>query len=221
MRLEKCMWLGVLGLGIAGCGGGDKGSGNGGGSFAAISESLAEPTGTVDETTAGDIGEEFEKVSGTGANGFRDEQIAQSQQTQTVSCPAGGNYTITASGSQSSGRATLDYNSCCYAEGCCTDGSGDWYYSSSQTASYSICGSYDLSSSCGGSEVSLEYSGCMSSDGEWVYSIEVDGETYAVSGSYFGGNGSLEIRGANGTWNCTYSNGTGSCTGSGGNFSFD
>jgi hypothetical protein len=221
MRLGKYMWLGLLGLGIAGCGGDDNDKGSGGGSFAAISESLAEPSGTVDATTAADIGEEFGKVSSAGAGGLRNEQVAQSQQTQTMSCPAGGTYTVTASGSESSGRATLDYNSCCYTAGCCTDGSGDWYYSSSQTASYSICGSYNLEYSCEGVEASLEYSGCLSSTGEWVYRVEVDGETYAVSGSYYDGTGTLEIEGANGSWTCTYNNGAGSCTGTGGNFSFN
>jgi hypothetical protein len=204
---------------IAGCGGDDKGSR--GGSFANIASAIESPTGTVDESTAPEVGAEFEKVSQVSPAGGmrRDAQTAQSGST-SQSCPEGGNFSVQSSGSQSSGQAAISYDNCCFIEGCCFDGSGQMYFSSEQGAEYSYCASYDLDYSCEGTTAAIDFEGCFGTTGELIYVIEVDGETYSVSGSYSGGSGTLEIHGANGTWNCTYSNGGGSCTGSGSTFTF-
>jgi hypothetical protein len=215
------MWFGVLGLTAAACGGDDdKGTSGRSASYQDISASLAEPSGTVDADTAGDIGDEFEKVSGAApAAGLRDDQVAQSN-SFTQECDAGGSISASGSSTESSGRATYSYDNCCFTAGCCVDGDGSIYYSSTAGSSYSYCGSFDVDATCGGSTSSVSYSGCVGTDGEWVYRIEMGGETYAVSGTYSNGNGTLEITGDNGTFTCTYTNHSGSCTGSGGNFSF-
>lgn len=221
MRIYNYVGLTVLGLGLfAACGGDDDEGSSGGGSYSSISESISAPSGTVDATTVGDIGEEFAKISSASAGGVREDAVAQSSQTQEMACPAGGTQTSTASGTQDNATVTIDLDACCYTEGCCTTGGGTWYFAGAQGAEYSICGSYDVTSSCQGSTVSLDYSGCIGSNGQWVYVVEVAGETYAVSGNYANGNGMLEITGANGTWTCTYANGAGNCTGTGGDFTF-
>jgi hypothetical protein len=220
MRAVKFMCFGVLGMLAAGCGGDDdKGSNGGGASYQDITESLAEPSGTVDSDTAGDIGEEFEKVSEAAPAGIRDDQVAQSNGSYSQPCDGGGTISASGSGSESSGNVSFSYDNCCTA-GCCIDGAGSLYYSTDTSAAFSYCGNYDIDFTCDGSSSSANFSGCAGTNGEWVYRIEVAGETYAVSGSYSNGNGELEIRGANGTFNCTYTNGSGSCTGSGGSFSF-
>jgi len=137
-----------------------------------------------------------------------------------VSWAAGGSLNAAGSGDQSSGHSTALYDDCCVAANCCIDGSADIYFSTEQGAAYSYCGSYDLSYSCEGTTTALTYEGCVGSTGEQIYVIEVDGDTYAVSGTYSNGSGTLEISGENGTWTCTYSNGSGSCTGTGGTFEF-
>jgi hypothetical protein len=223
IRFERCLGFGVAALALAGlgagCGGGD--SSGGGGSFASIQSSIASPTGTVDETTAADVGAQFEKVSSSGmAMGMRrDAQVAQSG-SQTLECEAGGSMSSSGSGNESSGQVTASYDNCCMIEDCCTDGIAKIYFSSDQTASYTFCGSYDFSYSCEGTTADLKFNGCFGSSGEWVYVVEVDGESYAVSGAYANGSGELEITGANGTWTCTYTNAGGTCTGTSGNFEF-
>ena len=93
--------------------------------------------------------------------------------------------------------------------------------SSEASASYSYCYDASLSFTCDSESAHIDYSGCINASGQMVYVIEVDGETFAVSGYYAAGSGTLEITGANGTFTCTYSGGSGSCTGSGGeSFSF-
>lgn len=223
MRAEKLMWSSVLGLLAAACGGDDDGGGGGSRpqSYQAIAESIASPSGTVDESTVGDIGEEFEKISAAPAGGVRDDQVAQSN-TYTQECTGGGSISVNASGNESAANISYAYNNCCEA-GCCMDGSGTAYYSEATSADFTFCGSYDLDMTCDGSSTSVDFSGCVGSDFQWSYLITVDGESYAVSGSYSDGDGTLEIRGANGTWTCTYTDGSGSCTGTGstsGSFTF-
>lgn len=224
IRIERCVGFGALALALAGtvggCGGGGSSSG-GGGSFANIQSSIASPTGTVDASTAADVGAEFEKVSGAdvAAGMRRDGQVAQTG-TQSIQCEAGGSMTSSGSGSQSSGQVTTRYDACCLIEDCCTDGSADIYFSSDQAESFTFCGSYDVRYSCDGVTADLNFDGCFGATGEWVYVIEVGGQSYAVSGSYANGSGELEITGANGTWTCTYTSDAGSCTGTGGTFEF-
>jgi hypothetical protein len=210
----------ALGGAFAGCGGDDEGSR--GGSFTSIASAIESPSGTVDETTAPEVGTEFEKVSQVSlAGGTRkDAQTAQSS-SGTQSCPEGGSFNVEGSGNQSSGEATVSYDDCCFIEDCCFDGNAEMYFSSGDgAAEYTYCASYDLDYSCEGDSATISFEGCFGTMGQLIYVIEVEGETYSVSGNYSGGSGMLEIRGANGTWNCTYSNGGGSCSGSGGSFTF-
>lgn len=216
MRAEKLMWFSVLGLLAAACGGDDEGGGNASPrSYQAITESMAEPSGTVDQSTAGDIGEEFEKISAAPAGGIRDDQVAQQGGNYTEQCTGGGSISVSASGNESAANVSYAYNDCCQA-GCCMDGSGTAYYASATNAAFTYCGSYDLDMTCDGASSSVNFSGCFGSDFKWSYLITVDGETYSVSGSYTDGDGTLDIRGANGTWTCVYTDGSGSCTGTGG-----
>ena len=141
-------------------------------------------------------------------------------QSGTSQCAEGGSISGSGSGSESNGEATVSYDACCVAEACCMDGNAHIFYSSDQNAPYMYCASYDMTYDCDGTSAALEFEGCISSDGEQVYVLEVNGNTYTVSGYYSEGSGSLEIRGANGSWTCTYSGSGGTCTGSGGNFEF-
>jgi len=222
-RIGRSLGLGApllaLAGAFAGCGSDDDG-GSRGGSFSSITSAIESPTGTVDENSVAEVGTEFEKVvqAEVPSGMRRDAQTAQS--SGTVSCPAGGSLSAAGSGDQSSGHSTAQYNDCCVAANCCIDGSADIYFSTEQGAAYSYCGSYDLTYSCEGTTTALSYEGCVGSTGEQIYVIEVDGGTYAVSGSYSNGSGTLEITGENGTWTCTYSGAGGSCTGTGATFEF-
>ncbi len=208
----------ALSLGIMACGdsGGSNGAAKRGGeSYTAIRDALASPTGTVSASTAPEIGVEFEKVTGTSSTA---KQKQASAQTQT--CSGGGTISVTAEGDQNSATSVIDYDNCCEST-CCTDGGGVWYFSTVQGSEYSYCGNYKLQISCETSETtSVQYEGCVGSSGTWVYVVRVGGETYAVTGSYYDGNGTLEVTGANGSFSCTYTDGSGSCTGTGGSFDF-
>lgn len=202
---------------LAACGGDDGGGGGGlGASFGDIADKIAEPTGTVSATTAPEVAVEFERISQNGAA----SGPKQGGATQEMACPAGGKMTITAEGNQSQARSVIDYDSCCYEASCCVNGGGTWFFSTQAGASYSYCGSYSIEATCGGeTATAVNYEGCFSATG-WVYSIKVAGESFAVTGNYSNGNGTLEVTGANGSFTCSYTNGSGSCTGSSGEFSF-
>jgi hypothetical protein len=206
---------------FAGCGGDDEGSPSRGGSFSSIQSAIESPTGTVDETTAAEVGVEFEKVASVdvAAGSRRSAQTAQSS-SASQDCADGGSISASGTGTETSGQGSITYDSCCVTPGCCIDGKVDVFYSSEQSAPYLTCGSYDLSYSCDGTTADLTYEGCVGRTGEQLYVIEVDGATYTVSGSYADGSGTLEIRGVNGTWSCTYSDASGSCSGSSGDFDF-
>ena len=210
------MAVGFVSLGMVSCGGGSSG---GGSSYSGIQQSMAHPTGKLASSNANNVANEFEKIDSSAASGRRIK--GGTSQSQTVNCPAGGSYSVVASGGQSSGKATLDYNQCCYEASCCIDGSGDWYYSSDSSANYSMCGSYSLTVSCESESGTINYQGCLNSaSGDWTYVITVEGKTYAVSGYYSDGSGELKVTDSTGTYTCTYSQGAGSCTGSGGTFTF-
>jgi hypothetical protein len=192
-------------------------------SYSSITEQISKPTGTVSETTVAKVGEKFETASSNNFMGVRqDDQVAATgRASTTVPCGAGGNVSVSGSGNESSGRVAMKYNDCCFSAGCCASGNGNMFYSSEQSADYNYCASYDMDYSCLGSSASLEYSGCFSLSGKAIMLIDVDGESYAVSGTRSGGTGTLEIRGANGAWTCTFSSGSGSCSStSGASFSF-
>jgi hypothetical protein len=210
-------------LGLVACGGDDgDGGGSGGGSFGAIANSIAMPTGTVDMETVPAIADEFEKVRSGSAGG---ERFEQSNQNIMMACPAGGSSNTMASGNQSAVTGHVTYDNCCYTSAdCCISGDSTFYFStngaqSDSTQNYMQCVEYAVTSTCGGSAVNLDYEGCFSNTGVWTYVVRIEGESFAVSGNYSGGNGTLEIRGANGNYTCTYTNGSGSCTGDG-SFSF-
>lgn len=219
MYIRTITFLAISSVSFLACGGSDdEGGSSASGSYGAISDGIQNPTGTVDETTAGAVGEEYGKIAASSGAGAALAKASTAM--QTVSCTMGGNFTVEASGTQSSGESTLSYNDCCYVADCCMNGGGHWYYSTDTSAAFSYCGSYDIDYACTGVTSSLEYSGCFSATGEWTYLVEVGGETFAVNGTYYDGSGSLEIHGGNGMWTCTYSGGSGSCTGSSGTFEF-
>jgi hypothetical protein len=219
MRLRMAVGFGLIGLGMVGCGGGGSSGGNGPATYSGIANSLAHPTGKLAASNANGVAKAFEQIDASAANGRRIK--GGTTDNQTVTCPAGGSYTISVSGGQTSGQATLGYDQCCYTEGCCINGSGNWYYSTEASASYSMCGSYSLSISCDTENGTVNYQGCMSgSTGDWTYVVTVEGKTYAVSGNYNSGSGTLQITDSAGTYTCTYNQGVGSCTGSAGTFSF-
>lgn len=213
----------VVGLGVVSCGG--SGSSSKGGSFSNITASIAEPSGTVDETSAAGVAEEFETASSASSAspfGRREEILrATSSQTITIDCPAGGDISMIASGSGTSGTAKGTYNSCCVEASCCFDGTVNSYVSGDASGEViQVCVEASITGTCQGESAAAEYSGCIGANGEMVILVEVNGESFAVSGNYSNGNGTLEIKGDNGSFTCTYSGGTGSCTGSGGDFSF-
>lgn len=194
---------------FTGCGGSGRPQ-----SYEAAVAQIESPTGTVDEESALPVAEEFETASSSGATGFagsRDDVRTIGQEQSTSFACDSGSADVSGSGDQHSGSATYTFNACCM-ETCCMDGVMDMFVSSSADASYSICYSYDLSVDCEGEEnADMVFSGCMSADGGIVYSVEVDGDSYAVSGYYSDGNGELTIRGENGEYTCTYTDGAGSC----------
>lgn len=220
MRLNGTLLCGgmLLALGGMACGDDDKEGGGGGGSYQAIAGALENPTGTLDKGNAVEVADAFENLQENGAPaGVRH---AQQSQSQTVSCPAGGNYTVDATGDQSSARGVFDYNDCCYEASCCYNGSGNFFFSNDQSAAYSQCFDYNIVLSCDGEDANVDYQGCLDSTGQMAYSVEISGKTFTVSGSYSNGSGSLTITDAAGTWTCTYTDGSGSCTGDGGTLEF-
>ncbi|HVZ30926.1 MAG TPA: hypothetical protein VG963_00785 [Polyangiaceae bacterium] len=239
VRIERCIGIGAVAFAAlaiaAGCGGSDSPKND---SFAGISESIAKPTGTVDATTVGKIGAEFDKTNSAGAGAASsfasvrgDEQVAAATGTKSYNydCPQGGTIsatgTGTSDGNQASGHVEEHLDKCCYTAGCCASGDANLYFSGSTssasggsgnnsvTANYSLCMNVNVATSCNDDSFSGTFSGCLGAGGSWTYNIEVDGKTFSVSGDYASGSGKLTIQGANGSWDCTYSSGSGTCTG--------
>ncbi len=219
--------LGMAAFLMSSCGSDDDDDDSGGApSYQDMTAALESPTGTVDATTVGSVAEEFEKANSSSMSGSQEQAprnalADQSQDLSSSMCTSGGSATMTGSGSESSGSAAIELDACCMAEDCCYSGQEYIIYSSAADAQYSICYDYDFSVSCSGENMQAVFAGCMDAQsGSLVYSITVDGQTYTVTGSYSGGNGTLTITGANGTWECTYTDGSGTCTGTGGDFDF-
>lgn len=200
----------LIGTGVfTGCGGGsDRPQ-----SYEAAVAEIESPTGTVSAETAQPVAQEFEAMASSGATGFAGsrEDVRTTAQAQSASVPCdSGSADVNFSGDQNSGTASYTYNACCFGE-CCMDGVGDTFFNTSST-DYTTCYSYDMTVSCEGeASASMVFSGCLSAEGGIVYSVEVDDETYTVSGYYSEGSGELTIRGENGSYTCTYTDGTGSC----------
>lgn len=197
-----------------GCGGGKEEEEAPAGSLADISGAIESPTGTLDESTASDVARAFEESNGVPTSGTRDDVVAA--QAQDVPCGTSGNISVTA---DSSGEAfDISYDSCCEGT-CCFDGTATGFVDTSGTATYTACYEYDLSSSCDGVSIDYDFSFCSGVNGI-VYSIEVNGDTFSVSGSTVNGTGTLTVTGENGTFTCEYTDYAGSCTGDSGTFSF-
>lgn len=218
LSLTACALVGTLGCGSKP-------------SMSEIVGELKTPTGTVDATSAKEIGVELEKqlTSSSGLNGER-EDIRSKAQAESAACPNGGSLSASQSGDQNNGYLEGHYNNCCLAPDCCFNGSLNVFYDAS-SADYTTCVDYDLSFSCSvdsgsgpvASSGDIDIAMCLSanaSSGSYVYLIEVNGLSYRVSGTVAGGSGTLEITGANGTYSCTYTSGSGTCTGTSGTFSF-
>lgn len=202
---------------VVGCGGGkEEEKEPSGPSMGSISKKIESPTGTVDATTAGDVAKAFEESMGLPTGGEREAPLVAQSQELTGVCDSG---TITVD-ADSSGNGSFAYNNCCIAT-CCIDGEGTILYDTSGSGTYSVCADYDINESCDGLDIDVQFSYCVNSAGEMVYAIEVQGDTFAVTGSMSNGTGSLTITGENGTFTCNYTDYTGSCTDSaGGTFSF-
>lgn len=182
-----------------------------------ITGAIESPTGTVEASTAVDIGYAFEESMGVPSAGQRDADVVMAQSTN-VSCTVSGNISVDADSSGES--AEVAYNNCCEAASCCIDGVASVFYDASGSGTYQTCADYDLSYDCEGLSTDLAFSYCLSAEGVLIYVIEISGDTFAVSGSMVGGTGSLTITGENGTFTCDYTDYTGSCTGTGGTFTF-
>jgi hypothetical protein len=207
---------------LAACGGSDDdGGGGGGGSYTDIADAISSPTGTIDKDTAPDVAAEFEKVLQGSAGG-----VSKQSGTQEMACPSGGKITTTVEGNESAATAEAKYDSCCYQADCCYDGRATTFFSNagasggSTSADFSFCVNADLTLSCGSeTPVDGQFEYCYGAGGI-TYVVRLNGDSFAVSGSYSNGNGTLTIKGKNGTFECTYTNGSGSCTGDAGDFDF-
>lgn len=181
-----------------------------------LTGAIESPTGTVEASNAADIGRAFEESMGVPSAGQRDAEVVRAQSSD-LSCTVSGNISVESSSSES---AEVAYNNCCEAADCCLDGVASVFYDASGSADYSICADYDLSYDCEGLNTDLAFSYCLSAEGLMTYVIEISGDTFAVTGSMSGGNGSLTISGENGTFTCDYTDYAGTCTGNSGTFSF-
>ena len=199
---------------LAACAGGDDSPGNHN-SLAGIMNAVESPTGTVDAATAPAVAVEYEKAMQGGS-----AVPKQQSGTQTQSCEGGGSFTASFSGNESNAQVNATYNDCCMS-GCCINGTSQSFISGAEDAEYSICISMSVSAACDGlTAENLNYDMCLGSNGGPIFVIEIEGQTFAVSGNYNGGSGTLDIKGENGSFSCTFTNGTGSCTGDGGSFEF-
>lgn len=215
MRLGTFIGIGLFAVAGVGCGGGSSKPA----SFSAVKTSIANPTGTLAATNADSVAKAYQASlsAGTVAAGRRLDQKT-SAVIATTPCTVSGNISIDSvqmSGSDISESFT--YHSCCETADCCLSGPGSVF--SSQAGAGSVCESLQVSGTCSGAPIAENFSFC--SDGGVVnYLVEVDGQSFAVSGSYAAGNGTLTITGKNGMFTCTYTNDTGSCTGTTGTFTF-
>lgn len=211
MRVSTLIGLGIVGHVTFACGGEEN-------SYEAIAAKFKKPTGTLDSSNALAVAEAYEASSGA-SNLAGARRITQAvTQTQKIPCGTGGDITISveSSATGSSGSAEYSYNQCCYAASCCYDGGGTIYYAGS-AGSLEYCATYDLSLTCG-TTINLNYAVCVdgsAAQGTYTYLVSVNDKTFAVSGTYRNGNGTLSIKDSTGTYTCTYSNGGGSCSGTG------
>jgi hypothetical protein len=205
----------VASLGTAFACSSDDSSSSSGRSYNDLVAAIESPTGTVSKTSVSPVAEEYEKINASSLNGTRGVQESADMSAQL--CTAGGSAKGESSGGQSSGDIDFVYDNCCIEASCCVDGTMHMVYKSGNesAASFSYCMDMDYTMTCDAQTVKTTAGGCLGPDG-FVYAITVNGESYAVSGSYSNGSGQLTIKGANGSYTCTYTNGSGSCTTSAG-----
>jgi len=218
MRLGTWIGIGLFAVAGLGCGGSSKPA-----SYADISASFAHPTGTLAATNADAVAKAYQtsQTAGTGPAGRRLDSRS-SAVTESVACPNGGSINVNVDqASQQSVSESFTYANCCETADCCLNGSGNLYYAAAGTAAGSFCESFQITGTCSAVPVSENYSICSNgTTGTISYLVEVNGESFAVSGNYSSGNGTLTITGKNGMFTCTYTNDTGSCTGTSGTFTF-
>jgi hypothetical protein len=222
MRLGTWIGIGLLAIAGAGCGGG--GGSKTPASYSDISASFAHPTGTVAATNADAVAKAYQTSLQSGLGSAAGRRLEQMSSAQTVSqaCPNGGTISVDVGQANASAVSeSFSYNNCCETVGCCLNGSGNLYYAGAGTATSSFCESFHITGTCSALPVAENFSYCSDgTTGTISYLVEVGGESFAVSGNYSSGNGTLTITGKNGTFTCTYTNDTGSCTGTGGTFAF-
>jgi len=215
---QKKLGFGLLVSGIAlaavGCGGGGSPA-TGFTSAAALKSAMASPTGTVSAETAVGVAEAFETGSTSGLSaGVRQKAQAQSA---TENCSEGGSISI----SGNSNMAQEHFNNCGEG-GCVMNGTMNILVDSASQTNVSACISADVNAVCADEgAVAMQFSMCIDTDSttgttEIKYLVEYEGETYAVSGNFSAGGGSLTITGSNGSFTCTYTADAGTCTGSDG-----
>lgn len=218
MRLGTWIGIGLFALTGAGCGGGGSSKPA---SYSEVMSNITHPTGTLAPTNADAVAKAYQTslAAGTGPAGQR---LDQKTSAVLASSPCTVSGTISVDAAQMSGNAiseSFTYNNCCETADCCFNGPANIFYSTTAGAT-SLCESAQITATCSGMPITENYSFCSDGAGTFNYLVEVDGESFAVSGSYSAGNGMLTIIGKNGTFSCTYTNDTGSCTGTTGTFTF-
>jgi len=218
MRLGTWIGIGLFAVAGLGCGGGGS---KAPGSYGDVKASFDHPTGTLAATNADAVAKAYQASlsAGTGPAGQRLNQKT-SAVVETIPCNSSGTISVNvATATSSAVSESFSYNNCCEVAGCCYNGSGNVFFASGGTATGSLCESVQLTGTFQAIPVTENFSFC-DEGGVINYLVQVDGESFAVSGSYSNGTGTLTIVGKNGSFMCTYTNDTGSCTGTGGTFTF-
>ncbi|HEX2657092.1 MAG TPA: hypothetical protein VHU40_02415 [Polyangia bacterium] len=238
MGIGFAMLVGGAGMAGAGCGDGGK---KPPASYGDISASFAHPSGTLAATNADAVAQAYQASlsSGLGTAGTvaavsrfakptgltptasaLQSTSSAATAAQSYACPYGGSISATVNGiapGATSFSESFRYDNCCESAGCCLNGGGDLFYAQGGA----FCESFAITGTCSASPITLDYSICEdTATGMLNYLIEVQGESFAVSGSYSNGSGTLMISGANGAFTCRYTNHTGTCSGTAGTFAF-
>lgn len=220
VRVGLVATVAIGALTVGACSGADTGSTEVQG-FSDFALQVDAPTGTLDATTARPVVEEFEKVSSLGADAGMWHFDSTDDGSNDL-CASGGSARTSGEGDSSSGAVRVSYAGCCVEGGCCLD--GIWHVAhdqgSSDTSLYSVCMNYDVSSVCDGERKSVEFVSCTDRSGHSVYSVQVLGKRYSVSGAHDRGSSALTIVDVKGTWTCTVGDGEGTCTGATGTVEF-
>lgn len=188
-------------------------------SFESLVASLESPTGVVSADSVVDVAHAYEQALLAPISAFR---AFYGGGDDAAVCPSGGSINVESDTRRRRQSATITYDNCCVEIDVCLDGEIGQYYSSESSAAYQYCASYDLSVTAAylGGVFWLRSTVCLSVSGLSLYGIDIESGTFTVSGDYYAGEGTLEIRGDNGAWSCTFRDDHGSCTYAGETFSF-